>query len=182
MKRPGRKRAPPRSSYDAFSGTGGRPLGRDFQRQNKRKPFRCQRMRVSGFTTTSAFFQSNILASAAIVNRVALSVRRGVCSRSTKKVSCYRRNRFSAARAPRERHKLRANATASMTTGTVFQRSRKSEPFHVQNDDDPVVVPVGAKRPILAGLSRGINAGSTFCGAHRMRTAESRLPRRLVLS
>lgn len=32
-------------------------------------------MSVSGFTTMRAFFQSNILASAAIVNRVALSVR-----------------------------------------------------------------------------------------------------------
>ena len=91
-------------------------------------------------------------------------VRRGVCSRSTKKVSCFRRKRFSAARALWEHGRLRTNAMASRTMGTIFERSRKSEPFHVQNDDDPVVVPVGAKQPILAGLSRGINAGSSFCG------------------
>ena len=151
-------------SFLSSSGTGGRPLGRDFQRQNKRNPFRCQRMSVSGFTTMRAFFQSKILVSAAIVNRVALSVRRGACSRSTKKVSCFRRKRFSAARALWERGRLRTNAMASRTMGTIFERSRKSEPFHVQNDDDPVVVPVGAKQPILAGLSRGINAGSSFCG------------------
>ena len=34
------------------SGMGGRPFGRDFHRQNSRNPFRCQRMRVSGSTTT----------------------------------------------------------------------------------------------------------------------------------
>jgi hypothetical protein len=39
-------------------GTGGLP-GRDFQRQNSRKPFRCQPSRVPGFTTIRAFFQSN---------------------------------------------------------------------------------------------------------------------------
>jgi len=32
---------------------GGRPGARDFQRQNNRNPFRCQRMRVSGLTTMS---------------------------------------------------------------------------------------------------------------------------------
>ena len=160
-------------SFLSSSGTGGRPLGRDFQRQNKRNPFRCQRMSVSGFTTMRAFFQSKILVSAAIVNRVALSVRRGACSRSTKKVSCFRRKRFSAARALWERGRLRTNAMASRTMGTIFERSRKSEPFHVQNDDDPVVVPVGAKQPIPAGLSRGINAGSSFCGPQGEQKRES---------
>ncbi len=48
---------------------------------------------------------------------------------------------------------------ASRRTGTIFESSRKNEPFHVQNDDRH---PVG---PILAGLNRGINAGSSFCGA-----------------
>jgi hypothetical protein len=32
-------------------GNRGRPCGIDFQRQNKRNPFRCHRMSVSGFTT-----------------------------------------------------------------------------------------------------------------------------------
>ena len=111
------------------------PLGRDFHRQNRRNPFRCQRTSVSGFTTMRAFFQSNRRASVVIVNLVALSVRRGVRSRSTKKVSCFRRKRFSAARAPCERTRFRANAMASRVTGTNFESSRKSEPFHVQNDD-----------------------------------------------
>jgi hypothetical protein len=31
------------------------PRDRDFHRQNKRKPARCQRMTVSGFTITKAF-------------------------------------------------------------------------------------------------------------------------------
>ena len=140
-------------------------FARDFHRQNRRNPFRCHRTSVSGFTTMRTFFQSNSRASATIVNLVALSVRRGVCSRSTKNMSCFRRKRFSAARAPCERTRFRANAMASRRTGTIFESSRKNEPFHVQNDDRHPVGPVGAKRPILAGLNRGINAGSSFCGA-----------------
>ena len=76
-------------------------------------------------------FQSNSLARVAIVTRVALSVRRGACLRSTKNVSCFRRKRFSAARALRERHRLRANAMASRTIDRIFENSRTSEPLHV---------------------------------------------------
>ncbi len=86
-------------------------------------------MSVSGFTTMRAFFQSNSPASAAIENRVALSVRRGVCSRSIKNVSCFRRKRFSAATALRERRRFRANARASRTTGTIFESKRKNGSF-----------------------------------------------------
>ena len=43
----------------------------------------------------------------------------------------FRRKRFSAARALRERHRLRANAMASRTIDRIFQNSRKSEPLHV---------------------------------------------------
>jgi hypothetical protein len=35
------------------TGIVGRPGARDVQRQNSRKPFRCQRISVSGFTMTS---------------------------------------------------------------------------------------------------------------------------------
>jgi hypothetical protein len=35
------------------AGIGGRPGAHDFQRQNNRNLFRCQRMSVSGFTTVS---------------------------------------------------------------------------------------------------------------------------------
>ncbi len=87
------------------------------------------------FMEGTAFFQSNSRASAAIENRVALSVRRGVCSRSIKNVSCFRRKRFSAARAPRERRRFRANARASRTTGTIFESKRKNGPFRIKGDE-----------------------------------------------
>ena len=66
---------------------------------------------------------------------------------------------------------------APLQMGTIFERSRKSEPFHVQNDDDPVVVPVGAKRPIVAGLGRGINAGSSFYGPQVFYMEDEMLPK-----
>ena len=40
-------------------GRRGLPRGRDFHRQNKRNPLRCQRINVSGLTTTKALRQSN---------------------------------------------------------------------------------------------------------------------------
>ena len=40
------------------AGIGGRPRARDFQRHHNRNPCRCQRMRVSGFTTVSKLRQS----------------------------------------------------------------------------------------------------------------------------
>ena len=55
------------------------------------------------------------------------------CLRSTKNVSCFRRKRFSAARALRERHRLRANAMASRTIERIFENSRKSEPVLSEN-------------------------------------------------
>ena len=88
-----------RGKYGGMDISVGRPFGRDFQRQNSRNPFLCHRTSVSGLTTIRACFQSNSLARVAIVTRVALSVRRGACLRSTKNVSCFRRKRFSAARA-----------------------------------------------------------------------------------
>ena len=118
-------------SFFSSSGSVGRPFGRDFQRQNSRNPFLCQRTSVSGLTTIRAPFQSNSVARVAIVSRVALSVRRGACLRSTKNVSSFRRKRFSAARALRERHRLRANATASRTIDRILTNSPASEPLHV---------------------------------------------------
>ena len=49
---------------------------------------------------------SNIVARLAIVSRVALSGHRGARSRSTNNLSCFRRRRFTAARALRERHRV----------------------------------------------------------------------------
>ena len=141
---------------------------RDFHRQNRRNPFRCQRTSVSGFTTTRAFFQSNSRASAAIVNRVTLSVWWGVCSRSTKKVSCLRRKRFSAARAPCERTRFRANARALTKAGIIFESRRKTAPFHGYNDVGSRH-PFATKRPILAGLNCGINEDRVFAEHNRLR-------------
>ena len=98
-------------------GSLGRPRGRDFHRQNKRNPFRCQRMKVSGLTTRSAGRQAKSLPRAAITNRIESVARRGFALRSSNRASCLRRNRFSAAKAPRDRkHRAskrpRSNSTA----------------------------------------------------------------------
>jgi hypothetical protein len=55
------------------AGIGGRPAGRDFQRQNSRKPCRCQRISVSGFTKVSKRRHSRIRDKATSVMRVASS-------------------------------------------------------------------------------------------------------------
>ena len=44
-------------SVRMFFGSGGRPTDRDFHRQNSRKPARCQRTNVHGFTMASAVAQ-----------------------------------------------------------------------------------------------------------------------------
>ena len=56
--------------------------GRDFNRQNSFQPARCQRIRVSGRTTTRLSRQSNNRDSKASAIRVAESIRRGFTPRS----------------------------------------------------------------------------------------------------
>jgi len=97
-------------------GRRGLPVGLDFQRQNRRKPLRCQRMSVSGFTHTSASRHWNIRQRVAITHRVESSARRGLTLRSWKSASCLRRKRFSAARAPRDRVDRATNRAKSNTT------------------------------------------------------------------
>jgi len=58
------------------AGIGGRP-GRDFRRQNSRQPARCQRIIVSGRTTTRASRQLKNRQSNASVTRLTGSTRRG---------------------------------------------------------------------------------------------------------
>jgi len=62
-------------------GIRGRP-GRDFQRQNRRKPARCQPMKVLGVTLISAQFHGKPCDSSTNINRVTLSKRRGLILRS----------------------------------------------------------------------------------------------------
>ncbi len=65
-----------RISWRSSSGIGGRP-GLDLMRQNSRQPARCQRISVSGRTTTRASRQSKSRESNASDTRVAASTRLG---------------------------------------------------------------------------------------------------------
>src|SRR5579872_7013207 len=58
-------------------GNGGLPP-RDFHRQNRRKAWRCQPIKVSGFTLTRALFQSNSWAISSSEIRAGSSNRRGL--------------------------------------------------------------------------------------------------------
>ena len=103
-------------------GKRGLPVGFDFQRQNSRNPLRCQRTSVSAWTATSAPRQSNRRLSAAIIHRVESSARLGLTLRSWKRANCFRRNRFSADRALRERA---INATSRPTSSRASAAVRK---------------------------------------------------------
>jgi len=84
-------------------GIRGLPTGRDFQRHNRRNPFRCQRMNVSGLTFTRASRHENMRPRITISSLVESSARCGLTFRSWNSASCFRRKRFSAARARRDR-------------------------------------------------------------------------------
>jgi hypothetical protein len=75
-------------------------LARDRRLQYSRKPSRCHRSNVSGFTTTKASRQPWIrLASSTSTRRsCCVSLGRIICLSST--ISCWRRNRFSAMSSP----------------------------------------------------------------------------------
>ena len=117
-------------NFRTATGTRGRPLDRDFHFQNKRNPFRCQRIRVSGFTTNSASRHSKNLESLAIVKRIASLARRGFCFRSTYRASCLRRNKFSAASVTGERRvswsKLRTSKEHVKGAPHQFRKSKKT--------------------------------------------------------
>ena len=80
-------------------GIRGRP-GRDFRRQNSRQPARCQRIIVSGRTSTRVSCHLKHRESNASLTRVTGSMRRGFTPRSTYKACCRRGIKISAARAP----------------------------------------------------------------------------------
>lgn len=108
----------------------GRPRGLDFQRQNRRKTFRCHRMRVSGLTMVGASRYTNSLESHTRVNLVAGFTRRGLTLRSRYKANYLRRKRFSAARAHRDRRltlmHLRASRTKSNMVSSTLDRQSSS--------------------------------------------------------
>ena len=70
-----------RMSARNSSGIGGRP-GCDFQRQKRRNPWRCHRVKVSGVTTASVCLQSHQRLSQTRAKRVAFVGRFGLTSRS----------------------------------------------------------------------------------------------------
>ena len=104
------------------AGRRGLPVGFDFHRQNKRNPFRCQRTSVSGLTMTSDSRQSNSRLSTAMTQRPESSARRGLTLRSWKKANCFRRKRFSAARAERECAARMTSRPRSVRTAMAVRR------------------------------------------------------------
>ena len=70
-----------------------RPRG-DFHLQNRRKPFWCHRMKVSGLTTRSALRHSKSLPRVNRTSRTPSVARCGCALRSSKSASCLRRKRF----------------------------------------------------------------------------------------
>ena len=95
------------------AGTRGRPRRCDFHLQNSRKPFRCQRMKVSGWTIVRARRHANRRESSTRVSRLASVTRRGFILRSRYRANCLRRKRFSAARAQCGRRLSLMNLMAS---------------------------------------------------------------------
>jgi len=81
-------------SFCNSAGTRGRLRGFDFHLQNSREPFRCHRMKVSGWTIVRARRHANRRESSTRVSRLASLARRALrnwrCTRST---WCYVRTR-----------------------------------------------------------------------------------------
>lgn len=122
-----------RISWRSSSGIGGRP-GLDLTRQNRRQPARCQRIRVSGRTTTGASRQAKSRARDASDTRVAASTRLGLTPRSWYSASSRRRNRFSASMKSRrlsESTTRQAKSSSNRKTiraSTITRRSCHSSP------------------------------------------------------
>ena len=100
-------------SFCNSAGTRGRPRGFDFHLQNSRKPFRCHRMKVSGWTIVRARRHANRRESSTRVSRLASLARRALTLRSRYRANCLRRKRFSAARAQCGRRLSLMNLRAS---------------------------------------------------------------------
>jgi hypothetical protein len=121
-------------SFRTSTGTRGRPRGFDLHFQNSRKPFRCQRMKVSGLTTVRASRQANSVDSNTGLNLVAGRARRGLTLRSKYKANCLRRKRFSAAKAHRGRRLAWMNLRASRNRSTMVSSRLGRESSFVIND------------------------------------------------
>jgi hypothetical protein len=90
-------------------GTRGPPREAHRHRQKSMKPFRCQRISVAGCTMVSASFPAKQRTRSTMPRSVASLARRAFTCRSRERASCFRRKRFSAARAVRARRLARMN-------------------------------------------------------------------------
>ena len=91
----GFSRAMRRMRRCSSAGIAGRP-GREFRRHSSFQALRCQRSHVSGRTTTNASRQSKSRDSRTRRSRVTGFIRCGLTLRSTYRLGCRRRKRFSA--------------------------------------------------------------------------------------
>ena len=142
-------------NWRSSAGSRGRPPGVDFHRQNSRKPVRCHRMSVSGFTTVRTRRQSISRDRATSAMRVASSARRGLTRRSRYNANCLRRKRFSAASWACGRNIDDTNRRTSPATRAIVRTSSRE-----QDSAMPWDVTVAGARP--GSLSRGDAARSVF--------------------
>src|SRR3954447_19393098 len=123
--------------------TGGLPTGLDFQRQNRRNALRCQLIKVAGFTIINALRQSNQRASLQNTNLSAGVVGIAFFSRSRKRANCFRKNKFSAARAVRQREaaakKLKPPLTIVPRFRTILAKRVKTLNIVQSSHGDPLI-------------------------------------------
>jgi len=103
------------------------PDGRDFHFQNRRKPARCQRTTVSGFTITSTSDHRGQTCFTAVQNKRSKPCSAGRGRFRLKTATCCRRARISSARSARQQKKTRMAArNAEMMPNTIqplYQRA-----------------------------------------------------------
>jgi hypothetical protein len=124
------------------AGSSGQP-GHDRQHQNSRNALRCHRTSVGGCTIVRASRQAKQRASKSRVRRTGSDARRGFTWRYRYSANCFRRKRFSAARAVRDRMPAPTNRTRSLA---ITPRTR-AQCFHgcsacMTSDSAPSVVTV----------------------------------------
>ena len=118
----GFSRAIRRISSRSSIGIGGRP-DRHFHRHHNRKPVRCHRTSVSGWTTTKADRELNHRDRNVNATRVAASIRFGLTPRSRYIASCRRRNRISASNDSRGRSKRPHHWIRSQARRTIVENA-----------------------------------------------------------
>lgn len=105
--------------------TGGLPTGLDFQRQNFRKPARCQPIKVAGLTITKALRQSNKRASFENTRRSAAVVGWLSCHALERGPAVYARTDFGGQRcAAAEKRSAEADAVRNHNLAAIVSLER----------------------------------------------------------